>query len=66
VLDVNRHKINKLHKTFGDASPGVPFVFLGSSGYLEIGVNQESAAKALSVNPGDRVTLFSSEALQSW
>ena len=66
ILDVNRHKVNKFHKTFGEAPPGVLFVYHGSSGYLEIGMNQQSAAEALGVSPGDRVTLFSAEALQSW
>jgi S-adenosylmethionine hydrolase len=66
VLDVNRHKITKLHRTFGEATPGILFVYHGSSGYVEIGINQESAAKALSISPGERITLFSSEALQSW
>ena len=66
VVDVNRHKITKLHRTFGEATPGILFVYHGSSGYVEVGINQESAAKALGIAPGDRITLFSSEALQSW
>jgi hypothetical protein len=66
ILDVNRHKIKRFHKTFGEAPTGVLFVYHGSSGYLEIGMNQESAANALGVSPGDRITLFSAEAVQSW
>lgn len=66
VLDVNRHKVTKVHRTFAEATPGVVFAYHGSSGYLEIGINQESAAKALTIAPGERITLFSSEALQSW
>ncbi|SRR5579884_1518506 len=66
ILDVNRHRINKFYNTFGAAPPGVPFVYHGSSGYLEIGINQQSAAQALSVSPGDRITMFTAEAVQSW
>jgi S-adenosylmethionine hydrolase len=66
LIDVNRHRINKLYKTFGEATPGVLFVYHGSSGYLEIGMNQQSAAHALGIAPGERITLFSAEALQSW
>jgi S-adenosylmethionine hydrolase len=66
ILDLNRHKINKFYQTFGDAPAGVLFVYHGSSGYLEIGMNQQSAAEALRASPGDRITLFSGEAVQSW
>lgn len=66
IVDVNSHQINHFHKTFGEAPPGVPFVYHGSSGFLEIGINQLSAAKALGVSPGERITLFSGEAVQSW
>ncbi|MBV9158100.1 MAG: SAM-dependent chlorinase/fluorinase, partial [Acidobacteriaceae bacterium] len=66
IVDVNRHKINRFYKTFGDAPPGLPFVYHGSSGYVEIGINQQSAAQALGVSPGDRITMFAGEAVQSW
>ncbi|HZS56714.1 MAG TPA: SAM-dependent chlorinase/fluorinase [Bryobacteraceae bacterium] len=66
ILDVNRHKVNRFHKTFGEASTGILFAYHGSSGFVEVGMNQQSAADALGVSPGDRITMFSAEAVQSW
>lgn len=66
IVDVNRHQIKRFHKTFGEAPPGLPFIYHGSSGYVEIGINQQSAAQELGVSPGDRITMFAGEAVQSW
>ena len=49
--------IEEFASTFGIASPGVPFVYFGSSGFLEIGLNRASAAEFLRVGPGDPVTM---------
>jgi S-adenosyl-L-methionine hydrolase (adenosine-forming) len=49
--------ISEFRRTFGDAPAGLCFAYFGSSGYLEIGINQERAADRLSVQPGDNVTL---------
>jgi S-adenosylmethionine hydrolase len=51
------HHIRDFRETFGDASPDLVFVYLGSSGYLELARNRRSAAQALGVSPGDTVTL---------
>ena len=65
TLQVKGVTINLIYRTFGEAPPNVPFAYHGSSGYIEIGINQQSAARALQVQPGDWVTLLYSEALQS-
>jgi len=49
--------INKFRATFGAAEPTVGFAYHGSSGFLEIGINQESAARRFGVAPGDQVSL---------
>lgn len=66
IIDVNRHQIKRFHKTFGEAPPGLPFIYHGSSGYVEVGINQQSAAHELGVSPGERITMFAGEAVQSW
>lgn len=43
--------------TFGEVRGRDIFVYLGSSGYIEIGVNQGSAASGLHGTPGQPVTL---------
>ena len=57
TLSVKDEAINTVHRTFGDAPPGLLFAYHGSSGYIEIGMNQQSAAKTLGVSLGDRITL---------
>jgi S-adenosyl-L-methionine hydrolase (adenosine-forming) len=57
TLDVKGQQISAFHKTFGEAPPGLLFAFHGSSGYIEIGMNQQSAAQALEVSLGDGITL---------
>jgi S-adenosylmethionine hydrolase len=46
-----------IHRTYGAVSPGTPTALVGSSGQLEIGINQGSAAQVLAVLIGDAVTL---------
>ena len=47
--------IAEFRRTFGDGPPGLCFVYFGSSGYLEIGMNLQSAAAHLGVLPGESV-----------
>jgi S-adenosylmethionine hydrolase len=50
-----------IHRTYGDVPPGTPTALVGSSGQLEIGINQGCAAQVLAVSTGDAVTLFLDE-----
>ncbi len=43
--------------TFGDVKPGEPIAYINSFGFIELAVNQGSAAQLLKVNVGDDVTL---------
>ena len=49
--------VRTLRQTFGGASPEMVFAYLGSSGYIEIGMNQRSAAEYLHLSPGDSLLL---------
>jgi hypothetical protein len=42
-------------RTYGEAPPGVPVALVGSSGYLEIAVNQGNAAELLGLVEGQPV-----------
>ncbi|HJW66068.1 MAG TPA: SAM-dependent chlorinase/fluorinase [Candidatus Bathyarchaeia archaeon] len=58
-IDVNLRKIRRkmrLGKTYAEGESGEAFVLLGSQGYVEIAVNQGSAAKKFKVKPGDTVS----------
>jgi S-adenosylmethionine hydrolase len=51
------HSIAIYAATFGEAPPGVLFTYPGSSGYLEIGLNQGNAGGRLRSAAGQPVTL---------
>lgn len=57
ALVIGNHQIDQFRTTFGDAPPGLCFAYFGSSGYLEIGVNQGSAASLLNASSGDPIHL---------
>ncbi len=50
-------------QTFADIPPGETAALVGSSGMIELAANQQSAAEMLALQPGDPVTLLSTEAL---
>jgi S-adenosyl-L-methionine hydrolase (adenosine-forming) len=56
-LEIGRHRVTAFHQTFGEAAAGELFGYPGSSGYLEIAMNQGSAAEHLGVAPGAVLTL---------
>jgi S-adenosylmethionine hydrolase len=56
-ISVGPHEIRDFRKTFGAAAPGECFAYFGSSGYIEIGVNQQSAAERLRAVLGGQVHL---------
>jgi S-adenosylmethionine hydrolase len=51
-LSIGLVKIRRLALTFSECNPGEVFAISGSSGYLEIAVNQGSAARLLGCGPG--------------
>ena len=56
-ITLGAHSINKLVDTFAKGNPGEPFAYIGSNGFLEIGVNRGNAAKSLGIGRGTQVTL---------
>lgn len=51
------HAIDFLVRTYAEASPGEPVSVIGSSGYLEVVVNQDSAARLLGCGVGTPIEL---------
>jgi S-adenosylmethionine hydrolase len=56
-LSAGGHTVDRFRQTFGEARRDEVFVYVGSSGFYEIGINQESAAKVLGTAPGDSIIL---------
>jgi S-adenosyl-L-methionine hydrolase (adenosine-forming) len=56
-LTVGNHSINKLVHTFAEGNAGEAFAYIGSNGFLEVGINRGNAAKSLGIGRGTQVTL---------
>ncbi len=56
-LNAGLERISRLAATFSECAPGELFVVPGSSGYLEVAINQGSAAKLLGCATGSPVEL---------
>jgi len=56
-LNIGLEKINRLALTFTECDPGEAFAIVGSAGYIEVAVNQGSAARALGCGAGSPVEL---------
>ena len=57
AIRLRDHEITEFRSTFEEARRAVCFAYFGSSGYIELGVNQGSAAALLGASPGDSITL---------
>jgi S-adenosyl-L-methionine hydrolase (adenosine-forming) len=57
AVTVGRRKITALAQNYAESRPGALFLIVGSSGYLEISVNQGSAAKQLGCKTDGPLTL---------
>lgn len=57
ALCVPTREITAFRATFGEAPQGLSFAYFGSSGYIEIGMNQGNAAAELKVGPEDSISL---------
>lgn len=58
-LQVGSHEITRLVQTFANGNAGEPIAYIGSAGYLEIGINKANASRTLAVGRGAAVVLNS-------
>ena len=56
-LQVGTHPVTRLVDTFANGNNGEAIAYMGSSGYLEIGVNKANAARTLGLARGAVVIL---------
>jgi len=56
-FQVGTHAVSKMVDTFASGGAGEAIAYVGSSGYIEIGVNKGSATKTLAQGRGAAVTL---------
>lgn len=58
TVHVKDHLIRRIVLTYGDEAPGTLMALVGSSGYLEIAINQGNAAVSYEIRTGDPVSLI--------
>jgi S-adenosylmethionine hydrolase len=56
-LQVGTHAISRMVGTFAEGKAGEAIAYIGSSGFVEIGVNKGNAARTLTIARGAAVTL---------
>ena len=56
-LQAGTQAVTRFVETFAEGSGAEPFAYLGSSGFIEIGVNKGNAARTLGLNRGTPVIL---------
>jgi S-adenosylmethionine hydrolase len=56
-FQVGNQAVTRLVETFAQGNNGEAIAYLGSSGYIEIGINKGNAARTLSLGRGTPVTL---------
>jgi S-adenosylmethionine hydrolase len=59
-FQIGTHAISRLVDTFASGNAGEPFAYVGSNGYIELGINKGSAAKTLGLGRGAAVSLQTS------
>jgi S-adenosylmethionine hydrolase len=57
VIEVSGKRVTTCARTYAEGRPGELFVIIGSTGYLEISVNQGSAAELVECQPGSSVEI---------
>ena len=57
MIKIGRKRVTTRARTYAEGRPGELFVITGSTGYLEISVNQGSAAELLGCQPGSSVEI---------
>jgi S-adenosyl-L-methionine hydrolase (adenosine-forming) len=55
ALRVGGTVVDRVARTFGDAPPATPFLYVGSMGFVEVGVREGSAALLLGARAGTPV-----------
>ncbi|MCD4684767.1 MAG: SAM-dependent chlorinase/fluorinase, partial [Anaerolineae bacterium] len=58
TVTVGQHTLHTINRTYGAVAPGTLTALIGSTGQLEIGVNQGHAAHTLDVQSGDLISLI--------
>ena len=56
---INGHEVTATARTFAEAPPDTPFLYVGSMGFVEVGVRESHAAERLGAGAGSLVEVLS-------
>ena len=56
-LIIGTHSVSRFVDTFAKGNAGEAFAYIGSNGFVEVGINRGNAAKSLGIGRGTQVTL---------
>jgi S-adenosyl-L-methionine hydrolase (adenosine-forming) len=56
-FQLGNHTVSRLVDTFAQGAPGEAFAYVGSNGFVEIGINRGNASRSMGVGRGVQVTL---------
>lgn len=56
-IETEAGRVERFHRTYGEAPPGAPFMLINSAGYLEVALRDASAASLLGLEAGDEAIL---------
>lgn len=56
-FQLGKHTVSKLVDTFAKGAPGEAFAYVGSNGFVEIGINRGNASKSMGIARGVQITL---------
>jgi S-adenosylmethionine hydrolase len=57
AMNVGQQQVSQIARTYAESKPGEPVLIVGSSGFLEVAYNQESAARRIGCTVGSPVEL---------
>jgi S-adenosyl-L-methionine hydrolase (adenosine-forming) len=61
-LRISGHEIRTTARTFSEAAPGIPFLYVGSMGFVEVGIREGRADERLNARSGTPVEVIASGA----
>jgi S-adenosylmethionine hydrolase len=56
-IEIGKHRVEGVHRTFAQVEPGAWIAYVGSSGYLEVGIRDGNAAAQLGAKVGYSVRI---------
>ncbi len=57
TFSINNVEISNFYQNFSESKDDLPFLYMGSGGFIEIGINKMNASKILKIDFNDKINL---------